>query len=138
MIAVAAMGASRVVPIPRVAVVAVLAVTAGCGLGTLARNVLRRTVEPAQLLAQRFDLALVGGLLALGQFEQLEDFVELIQRLAERRDHGHHLVDGLANRFRMRRLGGARRRTLLARADVLRPAWLLPGFGRLVGNFNVG
>jgi hypothetical protein len=35
----------------------------------LALDFLWRSVESAQLLAQRFDFAFVGGLLALGKFE---------------------------------------------------------------------
>jgi hypothetical protein len=65
----------------------------------------------------------------------------LIERLAERRNHRHYFVNGLANGFRMRRLGGARRwrrRTVLARAGVLRFAGFPTGFGRLVRNFDVG
>lgn len=45
----------------------------------LALDFLRGTMEAAQLLTQRFDLALVSGLLALSQFEQFQHFVELIQ-----------------------------------------------------------
>jgi hypothetical protein len=48
-------------------------------LRTLAGHVLRRTMKPPQLLAQRFDFALVGGLLALGQFQQFEHFIELVE-----------------------------------------------------------
>jgi hypothetical protein len=120
---------------------ALVAMTTRARRVTWAWNLLRRTVEAAQLLAQRFDFPFIGGLLALRQFEQLEDFIELIERLAERRNHRHYFVNGLANGFRMRRLGGARRwrrRTVLARAGVLRFAGFPTGFGRLVRNFDVG
>jgi hypothetical protein len=87
-------------------------------LRALAGHVLGRTMEPPQLLAQRFDFALVGGLLALGQFQQFEHFIELVERLAERGNDLHHFIDGLADGLGMRRLGRAGRgwrRALLAR-----------------------
>jgi hypothetical protein len=112
--------------IARIARIAALVpVPAGDRLGALALNVLWRTAEAAQLLAQRFNLPLVGGLLALGQFEQFQYFVELIQRLAERGDDFHHFIDRLVNRFGMRRLRwarGRRWRTVFARAGRLRLA----------------
>jgi len=74
----------------------------------LALNFLRRTVEAAQLLAQRFNLLFVGGLLALGQFEQLQHFVELIQRLTKGRDDLHHFIDGLVDGFGFRGMRRAR------------------------------
>src|SRR5678816_3610029 len=114
MIARAALRPTLVASIPMIArvarVAALVPVPAGDRLRALALNVLRRTMESAQLLAQRFDLPLVGGLLAFGQFEQLQYFVELIQRLAERRNDFHHFIDGLVNRFGMRRLRWARGR----------------------------
>jgi hypothetical protein len=145
MIAGPALGTALVASIPmitRVArVAALVAVPAGYGLRALTLNVLRRTVEAAQLLAQRFNLPLVGGLLAFSQFKQLQHFIELIERFAERRDHFHHLIDGLVNRFGMRRLGWARGRwgrTVFARAGGFRSARFVPGCDRLVGNLNVG
>ena len=102
----------------------------------LALNLLGRTLKAAQLLAQRFDLPFVGGLLALGQFEQLQHFVELIQRLAKGRDDLHHFIDGLVDGFGFRGMRRARWGcgTLLAR----RLAGLLPGVGWLVGHFDFG
>ena len=47
-------------------------------------NLLRRTLETAELLAQRFDLAFVGGLLTFGFLEQFEQLVELIERFPQR------------------------------------------------------
>jgi hypothetical protein len=145
MIARAAMRAALVASIPMIAWVTRIAtlvpVPARCRLGALTLNVLRRTAEAAQLLAQRFDLALVGGLLALGQFEQLQHFVELIERLAERRDDFHHFIDGLVNRLGMRRLGGTRGRrwrTVFARARGFRSARFVPCLGGLVGDFDFG
>ena len=78
-------------------VTALIPGAAGKRLRALTWQILRRTAEAAQLLAQRFDLALVGGLLALGQFEQLQHFVELIERFTERSDDFHHFIDGLVN-----------------------------------------
>jgi hypothetical protein len=46
---------------------------------TMARPLVRRAMETAQLLAQRVDLALVRRLLPLGLLQHLEHFVELIQ-----------------------------------------------------------
>ena len=74
----------------------------------LALDFLRWTVEAAQLLAQGFDFPFVGGLLALGQFQQLQHFVELIQRLAKGRDDLHHFIDGLVDGFGFRGMRRAR------------------------------
>ena len=89
-------------------VTALVPVPAGNRLRTLTLNVLWRTAEAAQLLAQCIDLPFVGSLLALGQFEQLQHFIKLIDRFTERRDDLHHFIDGLANRFGMRGLGRTR------------------------------
>ena len=51
---------------------------------TRALNLLRRTLKTAELLAQRLNLALVGGLLPLGFFEQFEQLVELVERFPQR------------------------------------------------------
>ena len=94
----AALRTARVATIAAIArVTALLPVSAGNRLRPLTLNVLWRTAEAAQLLAQRFDFPLVGGLLALGQFEQFQHFVELIEGLTERCDHFHHFINGLVN-----------------------------------------
>lgn len=79
-------------------------------------NFLRRTLEAAKLLTKRLNLALVGCLLALGFLEELEKFVELIERLAQGGDDLHHFVHGFANGRRLRWLERPERqlwRTLL-------------------------
>jgi hypothetical protein len=106
----------------------------------LALDLLRRTVEAAQLLAQGFDLPFVSGLLALSQLEQLQHFVELIQRLAKGRDDLHYLIDGLVDGFGFRGMRRARwgRWTMFARPDWFRLAGLLAEVGWLFGYFNLG
>lgn len=90
------------------------------GLGwTLALNVFRRPLEATQLLAQGFDVAFVGGILPLSFFEQLEHFIHLLEGLAQRRDHFHHIVDTFANGV------------LLGRAEIARGRWGL-GLAALV------
>jgi len=142
MIARPALRTALVASIPMITRVAArVPVPAGYRLGALTLNVLRRTAETAQLLAQRFNLPLVGGLLTLDQFKQLQHFIELIERFAERRDHFHHFIDGLVNRFRMRRMRwtrGRRRWTVLARAGGFRPARFAPGLCGLIGDFDFG
>lgn len=75
----------------------------------LALDFLRRTLEAPQLLPQHLDIARVRGALALRFFHQFEHLVHLFERLAQRRDHFHHFVDGLANRIRRSGLKGTRR-----------------------------
>ena len=51
----------------------------------------------AQGAQQRFDFALVSELLALGEFDQFQNFLHLLQRLPQRFHDLHHLIDGLAD-----------------------------------------
>lgn len=106
----------------------------------LALDFLWRAVEAAQLLSQGFDFPFVSGLLALGQFKQLQHFVELIQRLAKGRDDLHHFIDGLMDGFGFRGMRRARWRrwTMLALPDGFRLAGFRLGAGGLVGDFNFG
>ena len=55
----------------------------------------RSVVHLAQGTAQRFDFALIGELLALGHFDELQNFFHLIHRVLERFDDLHHLVNRL-------------------------------------------
>ena len=71
---------------------------------TRALNFLWRTLEAAELLTKRLNLTLVGGLLALCFFEEFEEFVQLIEGLAQCGDDLHHFVHGFANGRRLRRL----------------------------------
>jgi hypothetical protein len=57
-------------------------------------------VELAQGAAERLDLVFVGILLPLGQFERLENFFHLVERLAERLENLIDLFDGLFDRRR--------------------------------------
>jgi len=102
---------------------------------TLALAFLRRTLEAPQLLPQHFDIARVRGALALRFLNQFEHLIHLLERLAQRRDHFHHFVDGFANRVRRSGLKGTRR----GRRQVPRRRALVPrrrrgrfaGFGNL-------
>ena len=66
-------------------------------LRPLALNLFGRTLEAPERLAQGFYFALVGGLLALGLLEQFQQFIELVQGIAQRRDDFHDLVDGFSH-----------------------------------------
>ena len=77
-----------------------------------------RRLDAAQCPAQFLDLALVRQLLALGQFHQLEDLIELIHRVLQRfrdlRGMQHRLMDGRTfGRPKIRGLRPLLRRTLL-------------------------
>jgi hypothetical protein len=63
----------------------------------LALEFLRHTLESPECLAERFDLAFVGGLLALRFFEEFQQFVELFQRVPQRGNDLHDFVDGPAH-----------------------------------------
>lgn len=92
---------------------------------TLTLEVFRWTLEPAHLLAQRFDVALVGGLLPLGFLQQLEHFIHLLERLAQSRDHLHDVIDALANGFLLGRaeIAGRRRWRRLATLMAFFARW---------------
>jgi len=66
-------------------------------LRTLTLRFFGRTLETTQLLAQRFNFALISRLLALGLFEKLKHFVHLIERLAKRGDDHHNIVNCFVN-----------------------------------------
>lgn len=77
---------------------------------TRALNFLWRTLEATELLTKRLNLTLVGGLLALCFFEEFEEFVQLIEGLAQCGDDLHHFVHGFANGRRLRWLKGPERK----------------------------
>ena len=62
-----------------------------------------RTLQLAQGSPEGFDFTLVGQLLALGQLDQLQHFLHLIQSVPERISDLHHFVNRLPD-------GGTRRR----------------------------
>lgn len=107
----------------------------------LARKIVGRTLKAPERLTQRFDLALVGGLLAFGLLEQFEQFVELVQGIAQGGDNLHDFVDGLSHRRRLRRLKISRRPWGGSVFAVRRPgslrSFLRLGFRRLVGDFHL-
>ena len=134
--------------IPRVALIpALIPLTALLKRGhrrTRALNLLWRTLEAAKLLAKRLNLAFVGGLLALGFFKEFEEFVQLIQRLAQGGDDLHHFVHGFANGRRLRGLERPERkllRTFLTFLAHRRPPLLLGPFcnrfGRWLLSFSI-
>lgn len=86
---------------------------------TRALNFLWWTLEAAKLLTKSLDLALVGGLLALGFFEKFEELVQLIERLAQCGDDLHHFVHGFANGRRLCGLKRAHRQLLRLRRAFL-------------------
>jgi hypothetical protein len=67
------------------------------GMLLLLRLVARR-LDSAERTAKFFNLALVGKLLALGDFNQFKNFIELVNHVLERfrnfRGMGHGLADG--------------------------------------------
>ena len=81
-------------------------------------------LESPERLAERFDLALVGSLLALGFLEQFEQFIELVERIPKRGHNLHHLVDGLSNGGGLRWLEIADR----PNGGPFDPAWWRSGF----------
>ncbi|MFO1514642.1 MAG: hypothetical protein U1F83_17315 [Verrucomicrobiota bacterium] len=68
----------------------------------------RAVVQLAQGAAQRFNLALVGELLAFGHFDQFQNFFHLIHRAFERIHNLHDLVNGLTDGWPTVRRFGAR------------------------------
>lgn len=105
----------------------------------LALAFLRRMVEATQLLSQSVNLAFVGGLLSFRFFEQFQHFIELIERVPQRRDDGHDFVNCLADGCRCRRLsgtGGTVSGLFLVMARLLWSGSLTCRFGGLVGNFH--
>jgi hypothetical protein len=65
-------------------------------------------IQLAQGAAQRFDLAFVRELLALGHFDEFQNFFHLIHRVLERFDDLHHFINRLMDgRGAMLRLGAA-------------------------------
>lgn len=103
-----------------------------------------RWLDAAQRAAQFLDFALVGELLALGNFDEFENFVELINRVLERLGNLGGVRDGLAD-------GRGFRRTKIRRLDPrfrtlrLGPALFVPRFGAALafrlgrrGNFGHG
>lgn len=63
-------------------------------------------IQLAQGAAQRFDLAFVRELLALGHFDEFQNFFHLIHRMLERFDDLHHFINRLMDgRGAMLRLG---------------------------------
>ena len=61
-----------------------------------------RVLQLAQQPAEGINLVLVGKLLPLGVFHQLQHLVHALRSLFQGFDDGHHLVDGLADRCRFR------------------------------------
>ena len=62
-----------------------------------AEIVSQQLLQPAQGTAQGFNFALVGVLLSLGQFHELEHFVHLLLNAPERFDNARDFVNGLAD-----------------------------------------
>ena len=126
---------TRIALIP--ALIALTAWLRGRQRRTRALNFFWRTLEAAKLLTKCLNLALVGGLLALGFLEELKEFIQLIKGLAQCRDDLHHFVHGFANGRRLRRLERAERKLrqpfltfLTHRRRSLLLAPLRNGFGR--------
>jgi hypothetical protein len=61
-------------------------------------------VELAQGASEGLDLVFVGILLPLGQFERLEDFLHLVERLPQSLENLIDLFDGLSDCRRPSRL----------------------------------
>ena len=57
----------------------------------------RAIMQLAERTAKGFDFAFVSELLALGKFDEFQDFLHLIDRSFERFDDVHHLVNCLAD-----------------------------------------
>ena len=132
---------SRIALIPRVATRPLLIpMPSLLRLGRpLPLDFLHRAVEPAQLLAQRVDFALVSGFLPLGFLQQFEDLVKLVDGFAERGDDAHDVIDGLVNRGGLGGLEGARwrSRTFFTMPGRLWPDRFAGRFGWLIGHFHV-
>ncbi len=56
-----------------------------------------RLMDFAQRLAQRLDFAFVSEFLALGQFDEFEDFFHLVECLFQRLDNSGHFFNRLAD-----------------------------------------
>jgi hypothetical protein len=101
---------------------------------------LGRTVEATQLLPQGFNLAFIGGRLSLRFLEQFQHLIELIERVAQRGDDGHDLVNRIVDGRRVRRLGRrwrAMRTAFFAMARWLWSGRFTRGFSGLVGNLHL-
>ena len=107
------------------------------------RDLFGRPVESAQLLAQRFDFALVGGLLPIRFLQQLKHFVHFVDGLAQRGQDLHDFVDGLLDGFGLSRLKSARGkagldRALFPRGPVGNAAARLEGSAGPLGDIDFG
>lgn len=76
-----------------------------------AGNLIRRAAEAAQHLAQRLDLAFVGGLLALCLLDQFQQFIQRLGGVAQGSEHGLSFLHGLPDGRGRRWLGGRRQRS---------------------------
>ena len=126
---------TRIALIP--ALIALTALLRGRQRRTRALNFFWRTLKAAELQAKRFNFTFISGFLAFCFFEEFEEFVQLIERLAQGGDDLHHFVHGFANGRRLRGLERPERkllRTLLTfLAHRRRPLLLAPlgnRFGR--------
>jgi hypothetical protein len=67
-------------------------------LGMLLLRLMARRLDAAECAAKFFNLALIGKLLTLGDFDQFKDFIQLVNHVLERfgnlRGVGHSLADG--------------------------------------------
>jgi hypothetical protein len=104
---------------------------------TVALDFFRGPLKAPQLLAQRVDLALVGGLLPLGFLEHFQHLIELIQRFTQGRDDMHHLINRLADGRRLRGAGWWGRRDFPRAGGCFPRAWVFDGggFGGLLLRF---
>ena len=100
-----------------------------------------RRLDAAERAAEFLNLALVGELLALGEFDEFEDFVQLVNRVFERLGDFRGVRDGLADGrgFRRTKIGGFDPRLGALRFRALRfgptlvPAVARGKFSRLCG-----
>jgi hypothetical protein len=60
-------------------------------------SIATRVLQLAQQSAERINFVLVGELLPFGVFDQFQYFLHPLQRLFQRGDDLHHLVDGLVD-----------------------------------------
>jgi hypothetical protein len=68
-----------------------------------------RLMNPAQLAAQRFNFAFIGGFLALGQLDQFAHFFHLFQNLFEGFSNLPHFLNSVADGGRIpSTIGGGR------------------------------
>lgn len=68
-------------------------------LATMRLALLTRPLELAQLAPQVFDLLLVRGILALGQFQVFQHLFHFVERLAEGDNHLVHRLDRILHAF---------------------------------------